>query len=81
MSELRSDVVGADFKDRKVWLFIFGICQCILGIMCALAIPMMLLSVVMQMFIPNEATDNTGGNVLQMIPAVIFYALAAAWFR
>lgn len=80
MSELRADIVTADFKDRKVWLLVFGIGLCILGILCAMAIPMMLLSVIMQTLVPNVEGGNANSNALQMIPALLFYALAAAWF-
>jgi len=79
MTELQPGVPGIDFKDRKTTLFVLGICQCIIGIFCAMAIPFMLLSIVMTKINPQIAAQaNT--SAIQIIPALLVYALASAWF-
>lgn len=79
MSELESVDGVVEFKDRKVWLFVFGICQCILGIMSGLAIPMMIFGIVIVAMNP-EAVDGSKTSAMQLIPALLVYAGGAAWF-
>jgi hypothetical protein len=79
MAELETNVAPVVFKDRVTGLLIFGICQCVLGIMCAMAIPFMLLSIIITKINP-EIAAQTQTNPIHMIPGILVYALGAAWF-
>lgn len=67
------------FKDRKAGLIVFGIIQIIFGALSALMVPLLLLSV-----LAVSAYEQNGNtvplNINMMIPGVLTYALAAAWF-
>ena len=65
---------ASTFKDRKVGLVVFGIFQIILGALCALFIPLMILGMI--------AGRNTaqGASLGTAIPGLIVYIFLAAWF-
>jgi hypothetical protein len=66
------------FKDRKIGLVIFGIIHIIIGIFCALGIPLTIFSMMTaSMFDTSVAPPMSIG---QMILVVILYLLLAVWF-
>jgi hypothetical protein len=66
------------FKDRKIGLVIFGIIHIIIGIFCALGIPLTIFSMMTaSMFNTSAAPPMSIG---QMILVVILYLLLAVWF-
>ena len=68
---------GLDFKDRKVGLVIFGIFQILLGCFCGLLVPLMILGTIAS----TVAADGAEAvHPKMMIPGVLVYLLAAAWF-
>jgi hypothetical protein len=66
------------FQDRKTLLVVFGILQIILGVVCALLVPLMVLSLVMTRFVANSAAPPT--NIRMMLPTFFFYGILAVWF-
>jgi hypothetical protein len=63
------------FKDRSTGLMLFGALEIILGVLAALMVPLMGLSVAMQ-----PPGTGTAGNVRTMIPAMVMYGLLAVVF-
>jgi hypothetical protein len=78
MTECEGTIQEAGFKDCKTRLVVFGILQIMLGSLFALAVPMIILGMiavaVSQEGRPQQAPWPT------MTPAILFYALLAAWF-
>ena len=65
---------GTTFKDRKVGLVVFGIFQILLGILCTLFLPLMILAALL------DKNNASGSSLSMMIPALLVYASLAAWF-
>lgn len=79
MTENEAAVGGAEFKDRKTGLVVFGILQIVLGSLCALIVPFMILGMVAASHIKTDsaAPPMTAGT---MIPGLFIYVLLATWF-
>lgn len=78
MDENEEIIQSSDFKDRKTALVVFGILQIILGGLCALLVPFMIIGMLASAFL-----DDTSAPQMQtgaMISGLLFYVLAAAWF-
>jgi hypothetical protein len=65
---------GSTFKDRKGGLIAFGIFQILLGALCALIVPLMILASLLD----KTAAAGSGGRM--MAPGMLFYAFLAVWF-
>ena len=78
MIEQEEAVQSLDFKDRKTGLVVFGILQIILGVLCALLVPLMILGMIISTAAGEDAAE--GFNLRMMIPAILFYVLLAVWF-
>lgn len=69
------------FKDRKVRLILFGILQLALGALCVLLVCFMILGMFMAASLNRDATTPIAPmNISFMIPGMLVYLLAAAWF-
>jgi hypothetical protein len=66
------------FKDRKTGLIVFGILEIIGGVFCALAVPLMLFSMVVTSRLPEEA--RAGTDPAAMVPGMAFYIVFAVAF-
>jgi MFS family permease len=71
-------ITGTEFKDRKTGLIVFGILQIILGAICALMVPFMILGAVMSATLDKNPAGSI--NIGAVISGAFFYALAAASF-
>ena len=69
---------NSDFKDRKTGLVVFGILQIILGGICALIVPFVIIGMIASAVIEDSSVPPV--NTSMIIPGVLFYALAAVWF-
>ncbi len=49
MTDYEENAQTPDFKDRKTGLVIFGILQILLGALCALMVPLMILGIVISL--------------------------------
>jgi MFS family permease len=78
MIEHEEAVQSPDFKDRKTGLVVFGILQIILGVFCALMVPLMILGMIVSTATSEDAAE--GVNLRMMIPGALFYVLVAVWF-
>ncbi len=78
MTDHQERVQSLGFKDRKVGLVVFGILEIILGGLCALAVPFMILGMIaLKTFGDVSATPM---SARMMIPGILFYVLMAIWF-
>jgi hypothetical protein len=68
-------VQSPEFKDRKVRLIVFGILQIILGSLCALIVPLMILGMA-----AAHKRAAEGVSLKTMISPVLVYVLLAVWF-
>jgi hypothetical protein len=78
MAENEEIMQSSDFKDRKTGLVVFGILQIILGGLCALIVPFMVIGM-----IASAARGDSSAppiNTSMMIPGILFYVLVAVWF-
>lgn len=66
------------FKNMKTGLVVFGILQIILGGVCALIVPFVIMGMIASAVLENSAAPPM--NTSMMIPGVLLYALAAVWF-
>jgi MFS family permease len=78
MADYEENAQTPDFKDRKTGLIIFGILQILLGALCALMVPLMVLGMVVSLLADNASVTPT--NPTMMLPSILFYVLLAAWF-
>ena len=78
MAEHEEMIQSSDFKDRKTGLIVFGILQIILGGLCALMVPFMIIGMIASAVLDESSAPPI--NISTMIPAVFLYLLAAAWF-
>ena len=70
MTDFSAAAGGTTFKDRKIGLVVVGIFQILLGMLCALFLPLMILG----------ALANKQTNLAMMAPGMLVYAFLAAWF-
>ena len=77
MTNENQTVGVSDFKDRTTGLIVFGILEIILGAFCALAVPLMIFSMVFS--IHKSATPPVSAGTM-MIPGILIYVLMAVWF-
>lgn len=80
MAEHEEIMQSSDFKDRKAGLVVFGILQIILGGLCALMVPFMVIGMIASVALRNTSTPAPPINIGMMIPCLLFYVLAAVWF-
>lgn len=78
MAQYEEPSQGLDFKDRKVGLVIFGILQILLGGLCGLLVPLMILGTIVSTVAAQDGAEAM--NFKMMIPGVLVYLLAAIWF-
>ncbi len=78
MAEYAEAVENPGFKDRKVRLVVLGILQIILGGLCALIVPFIILGMVVSAAAGKGAAE--GFSLRMMIPGVLFYVALAVWF-
>jgi hypothetical protein len=69
---------GADFKDRKAWLVVFGVLEILLGALCALMIPLMLVGMAASAALGKGSAASVSAR--SMVPGLLFYVALAAWF-
>lgn len=69
---------GADFKDRKTGLVVFGIAEIILSVGFAHLAPLMAFSMFAARFF-EEGTESPV-NVRMLLPGMLTYAVLAVWF-
>jgi hypothetical protein len=69
---------NTDLKDRSAGLIALGIVQILIGALCALAVPLMLLATVVPMAL--EEGTSTGTSPAMMIPGILTYLAMAVWF-
>ena len=74
MSENEQAAQPAVFKDRSVGLVVFGSVEILIGCLCALVAPMMVLVA----FVPQPGGPPAG--LQMMLPAVTIYVMAAVFF-
>jgi len=67
---------GASYRDRKVGLVLFGVVQLLIGITCALMVPLMILS----MLVGATVDPSNQMSARMMVPGVLFYVAIAVWF-
>ena len=68
----------SDFKDRKTGLVGFGILQIILGGLCAILVPFMIIGMIVLAVSKDSSAPPM--NTATMIVGVLFYVLAAICF-
>ncbi len=78
MTDYEENAQTPDFKDRETGLIVFGILQILFGALCALMVPFMIFAMVVSLLADNAVAQPT--NSIMMIPAILIYALLAAWF-
>jgi len=66
------------FQDRKTLLVVFGILQIFLGAICALMVPLMMVSLAVSKFAPSGAAAPM--NPGMMMASVFVYMMLAVWF-
>jgi len=78
MTNSKSVVRDPEFKDRSVWLVVFGIFQILLGAICALMVPLMILAMVAAANLEKSA----GGNIIAgtQISGALLFLILAVWF-
>jgi len=67
---------GEEYKDRIVGLIVFGVILLILGLGCAILVPLMILG----MLAGAAADPSMSMDVGMMIPGVMVYVVMAVWF-
>jgi MFS family permease len=78
MTDYEENTQAPGFKDKKTGLVVFGVLQILLGAFCALAISMMILGMLVSVLVDEASAAPM--NPITMIPAILIYALLAAWF-
>ena len=78
MTSNESVTGGLTYKDRKTGLAIFGAIQIVLGALCALFVPLMLMGMLAAAVMDKGA--NEAMSVRAMIPGLLVYVLLATWF-
>lgn len=78
MTDHQEMVQASDFRDRKIGLVVFGILQIILGGLCALAVPFMILGMIASKTFGDVSATPMSARL--MIPSVLLYFIVAVWF-
>ncbi len=78
MTDYEENTQTPDFKDRKAGLVVFGILQILLGVFCALMVPLMILGMLMASLADDASAPPT--SPMMMLPSILIYVLLAAWF-
>ena len=79
MTTLNQQAPSSDFNDRKTGLVVFGILEILLGTICALLVPLMLLGAIVSQFVEGESpAAPLSANMI--VPGILFYVLLAVWF-
>ena len=78
MTDENGVVVGAEYKNRKVGLIIYGVVQILMGGICALAVPMMVFGMIATAAMGDEMGQQVSARM--MIPGLLVYVFAAIWF-
>lgn len=78
MTEFQEAKGSAPFKDRTTALILFGILEILLGVLCALIVPFMVLGMLASAALPSEGVAPMSAGM--MAPAVLMYTGLAAWF-
>lgn len=78
MADQEQQVQLGEFKDRSTGLVLFGVFEILIGGICALLVPLMLVGVAVSARVDPAA--GAAMNVRMMIPAAAIYVLAAVWF-
>ncbi|MFZ0035758.1 MAG: hypothetical protein WAK60_12325 [Sedimentisphaerales bacterium] len=78
MPENEEIMQSPGFKDRKAGLVVFGILQIILGGLCALMVPFMVMGMIASASLRNSSAPPV--NTSMMVPVILLYVLAAVWF-
>ena len=78
MAEHEEMIQSSDFKDRKTGLIVFGILQIILGGLCTLIVPFMIIGMLASTVLDESSAPPI--NISMMLPGVLLYTLAATWF-
>ncbi len=74
---MSSETTGEMFKDRRGGLIFMGVLQIVIGAVCALLVPLMLLS----LFVARKGDpDAVGAPVAAMVTPVLVYGFGAAFF-
>ena len=79
MTDAAGTVINPEFKDRKVWLIVFGVLEIVFGAVCALMVPFMFLSLAVTAIAP-PAAKVPPVQINMIIPAILIYGLLAVWF-
>jgi hypothetical protein len=74
MTDHEAATGGAAFKDRKIGLVVFGIFQILLGVLCSLLLPLMILGSLL------DKNASSGTSLSMLIPGMLVYAFLAGWF-
>ncbi|MHC4112136.1 MAG: hypothetical protein ACYSUY_13770 [Planctomycetota bacterium] len=77
MTDYEKILQSSDFKDMKTGLMVFGILQIIFGGFCVLMVPFAIFGMVASAFLDESSAAAMSPTM--MIPAVLIYALLAAW--
>ena len=78
MADYEENTQTSGFKDRKTGLVVFGILQILLGSLCALMVPLMILGIVISLLADDASAPPT--NPMMLILPALFYTLPAVWF-
>ncbi len=66
------------FKDRKAWMIVFGIFQIILGVVCALMVPLIIVALLGSA--AQQGVTEDPMSISSIISGVAFYLVLAVWF-
>jgi hypothetical protein len=78
MANNENTALATEFKDRKAWMVVFGIFQILLGAICALLVPAMVLSMVASATLETGTEDYM--TIGTLISSALFYLFLAVWF-
>src|SRR5947209_1860521 len=85
MREGRSDVAAQEqggfepgFVDRSGWLIVFGSVEIVIGALCVLMLPLMVLGMVLSAAAPSAQAQPLGARM--MISVGLIYVVAAVFF-
>jgi hypothetical protein len=77
MTDLEEAVKSPEYYDRKAGLVFFGILQIILGVICAIFVLLMIITMIKGTAHANIPARSVSAG--EMMPGVMLYALAAVW--
>ena len=67
-----------DFRDRKTGLVVFGVLEIILGLLCALIAPLMIVGMIVSNTLNKSSAAPMSAGMI--IPVVLLYVMLAVWF-